>query len=171
MKKEYLECGKICSPHGIRAAVKVESYCDSPAVLAKLKRVYLERAGSYEEREVKSASVGDRFVIMQLSGIDSREDAQAYKNRLIFARREDIPIPKGRVLIADMIGLDVIDADTGRVYGTLTEVNDGVRSQLYTIKTKSGEVLFPAVKEFIEEIDVERGVFIHTIPGFFEDEI
>ena len=93
------------------------------------------------------------------------------KNTVIYARREDIPVPKGRVLIADMIGLDVIDADTGRVYGKLTDVTDGVRHQIYTIATEKGEVLFPAVEEFLKEIDTERGVFIHVIPGFFEDEI
>ena len=108
---------------------------------------------------------------MTLEGIDTREAAQGLKNTVIFAKREDIPIPKGRVLIADMIGLDVIDADTGRIYGTLTEVSDGVRHQIYTIKTDKGEVLFPAVKEFLEEIDTERGVFIRPIPGFFEDEV
>ena len=108
---------------------------------------------------------------MTLSGISSREDAQAYKNRVLYAKREDIPVPEGRVLIADMIGLDVIDADSGRVYGKLADVTDGVRSQIYTVKTEKGEVLFPAVKEFLEEIDTERGVFIHTIPGFFDDEI
>ena len=171
MKKEFLECGRVVSAHGVKAAFKVESWCDSPKILAKLKRVYFESSSGYDEREVISASVADRFVIMTVSGVPTREDAQAYKGRVLFARREDIPIPEGRVLIADMIGLDVIDADTGRVYGTLADVTDGVRSQLYTVKTSKGEVLFPAVKEFLEEIDVEKGVFIHTIPGFFDDEI
>lgn len=171
MKKKYLECGKICSAHGVRGVLKIESWCDSPQVLAKLKKIYFEKSGSYEEREVLSASCAGGTVLMTVSGIDSRESAQALKNTVIYADREDIPVPKGRVLIADMIGLDVIDADSGRVYGTLTDVTDGVRHQIYTIKTEKGEVLFPAVKEFLREIDTERGVFIHVIEGFFDDEI
>ena len=171
MKKEYLECGKICSAHGVRGVLKVESWCDSPSVLVKLKKVYFEKNGEYTESEVVGASAMADMVLMTLSSVNSREEAQALKNTVIYAKREDIPVPKGRVLIADMIGLPVIDADTGRVYGTLTEVNDGVRHQIYTVKTKNGEVLFPAVKEFLREIDVERGVFIHVIEGFFEDEV
>ena len=169
MKKEYLECGKICSAHGVRGALKVEPWCDSPSVLAKLKKVYFEEKGAYVERAVLTSSVSAQFVLMTIEGIDSRESAQASKNTVIYAKREDIPIPKGRVLIADMIGLDVIDADTGRVYGTLTDVTDGVASQIYTVKTEKGDVLFPAVKEFLKEIDTEKGVFIHVIPGFFEE--
>ena len=171
MKKQFLECGKICSPHGVRGILKVEPWCDSPKVLASLKEVYFKCGESYESREVISASVSGALVLMGVSGIDSRESAQALKNTVIYAKREDIPVPEGRVLIADMIGLDVIDADSGRVYGRLTDVTDGVRHQIYTVKTERGEVLFPAVDEFLEEIDTERGVFIHTIPGFFDDEV
>ena len=40
MKKEYLECGKVCSAHGVRGAIKVEHWCDAPRVLASQKRVF-----------------------------------------------------------------------------------------------------------------------------------
>ena len=171
MKKEYLECGKILSAHGVRGVIKAEPWCDSPSVLARLKKIYFQKGEAYLEHEVLGASVSGQLVLLTLSNVDSREAAQALKNTVIYARREDIPVPRGRVLIADMIGLDVIDADSGRVYGTLTDVTDGVRHQIYTVKTNKGEVLFPAVAEFLKEIDVERGVFIHVIPGFFDDEI
>ena len=171
MKKEFLECGKICSPHGVRGILKVEPWCDSPKVLARLKEIYFKRGESYEACAVISASVSTDLVLLGVEGVDSREAAQALKNTVVYAKRADIPVPEGRVLIADMIGLDVIDADSGRVYGTLADVTDGVRHQIYTVKTERGEVLFPAVDEFLEEIDTERGVFIHTIPGFFDDEV
>ena len=171
MKKEYLECGKICSAHGVRGVIKAEPWCDSPSVIQRLSAVYFKKGESYEEHKLLGASLSGQFVLLTLEGVDSREGAQALKNTVLYAKREEIPVPKGRVLIADMIGLDVIDADNGRVYGTLTDVTDGVRHQIYTIKTDKGEVLFPAVKEFLKEIDTERGVFIHVIPGFFDDEI
>lgn len=171
MKKKFLECGRICSAHGVRGVLKVEPWCDSISVLVNLKEIYFDRGGEFISRAVLGASSAGQTALMTLEGIDSREAAQGLKNTVIYAKREDIPVPEGRVLIADMIGLDVIDADSGRVYGTLTEVTDGVRHQIYTVKTASGEVLFPAVKEFLEEIDTERGIFIRPIPGFFEDEI
>ena len=171
MKKKFLECGKICSAHGVRGVLKVEPWCDSISVLTNLKEVYFLKGDTYLPYSVIGASSAGQVALMTLEGIDSREAAQGLKNTVIYAKREDIPVPKGRVLIADMIGLDVIDADSGRVYGTLTEVTDGVRHQIYTVKTEKGEVLFPAVKEFLEEIDTEKGVFIRPIPGFFEDEI
>lgn len=170
MKKEYLECGKICSAHGVRGAVNVEHWCDSAKVLASMKRVFFaERDGSYREVKVKSASCGSRYVIMTFDGLTSRESAQAEKNRILYLHRDDIPLRRGEVLIADMIGLSVIDIDTGRVYGELTEVNDGVQGKLYTVKTENGDVILPGVGDFIKEIDTERGMFVRVIPGFFTE--
>jgi 16S rRNA processing protein RimM len=170
MKKEYLEAGKVCTAHGVRGLLKVESWCDSPKVLAAQKRVFLaDGDGKYEERKVISASVMGELVLMGIEGITSREDAFAYKNKIFYLHRSDVPVKRGAVLIADMIGLDVIDAQTGKIYGTLVEVSDAARGQLYTVKCNTGEVLLPAVPEFIKEIDVERGVFITPIPGFFDE--
>ena len=90
------------------------------------------------------------------------------KNTVLYLKREDIPIPKGAVLIADMIDLPLIDVENGTVYGRITEVNDGVRGKLYTVSTPKGEVIFPGIPEFVKEIDIERGVFVRTIPGFFD---
>ena len=115
------------------------------------------------------ASSGPRFVLMTLDGIDSREAAQAEKNRILYLHRDDIPLADGAVLISDMIGLPVVDIDTGRVYGTLVDVDDGVSSKIYTVRCDTGDVLIPAVPEFIKEIDAERGVFVRLIPGFFPE--
>ncbi len=171
MKKEYLECGKVCTAHGVRGELKIEPWCDSPSVLAAQKRVFiLERDGSYKELAVTKASVFTKFVIMKLAGIDTREAAQAEKNRILYLAREDIPVPKGSYLIADLIGLPVIHADTGRTLGTLTDIDDGVRHKLYTVKTEKGDVLLPGIPEFIKEIAPERGIFVRPIPGFFDDD-
>ncbi len=172
MKKEYLECGKVCTAHGVRGEIKIEPWCDSPKVLAKQKRVFLLDGGEYKECKVASASVFTKFVIMKIEGIDTREAAQAEKNRILYLHRSDIPVAEGACLIADMLGLPVIHAETGDVLGELIDVDDGVRYKLYTVKTKKRDVLLPAIPEFIKEIVPERGIFVCPIPGFFdEDEI
>jgi 16S rRNA processing protein RimM len=169
MKKEFLECGKIRSPHGVRGILNVECWCDSPKVLTSQKRVYmLTKSGEYKAVEVISASSAADRVLMGLAGIDSREAAQAYKNVTIYLHRNDVPVPKGAMLIADMIGLDVIDIDTGRVYGKISSVDDGVRYKLYTVETEGGKVILPGVDEFVKEISEERGMLVRPIPGFFD---
>ena len=169
MKKIYLEGGKVCNAHGVRGVLKVEPWCDSPKVLAIQKRIFFATGdGKYEERRVLGASVSGDLVLLTVEGIDSRESAIGYKNEVIYLHREDVPLKKGAMLVADMIGLDVIDVDSGVTYGKIVDVGEVPRGLLYTIETPKGKVYFPSNPEFVKEIDAERGMFVHTIPGFFD---
>ena len=167
MNKNYLECGKIINTHGIKGAVKVESWCASPFVLADLERVFTEENGGFKEYEVIDASVFKKFVILTLDGIMTVEAAEKMKNRIIYLSRDDIELEDGEVFIADLIGLPVIDADTKEQYGTVSDVINAGASDIYVIKTPDGEAMMPAVKEFVSEIDLERGIFVKPIEGMF----
>lgn len=172
MKQKYLEGGTVVSAHGVRGILKVISYCDSPKILAACRRVFLRLSdGRYEERAVRSASpAGGDAVLLSIEGCDTREDAVAMKNTTLYLSRADIPLPKGSYFIADLFGLPVIDVDTHRRYGTVADITDVPQGKMYTVRTEKGDVLLPGVKEFIKEVDPERGVFIRPIPGFFDEE-
>ena len=167
MNKNYLECGKIINTHGIKGTLKVESWCDSPYVLADLERVFLEKNGTLKEYEVVDASVFKQFVLLDLEGIMTIEAAEKLKNQVIYLSRDDIELDEGEVFIADLIGLPVIDADSGVEYGKIADVMNTGASDIYVIKTPSGEAMMPAVKEFVKEVDLEKGIFIKPIEGMF----
>ena len=169
MKKEYLEGGRICTAHGVKGALKMEHLCDSAKVLASQKRVYFLERGEYTERKVLSASVAGQFVLMSVEGVDSREAAVAMRGRIVYLHRSDIPVKRGDMLIADMIGLPIIHAETKELLGTLSDVSDATGRRIYTVKTERGEVLIPGVPEFIKEINEERGISVLPIPGLFDD--
>ena len=102
MKKEYLEGGRICTAHGVRGLLKVEHMCDEARVLAEVGRVFFYERGAYVERRVKSASVAGGFVLMGIEGIESREEAIAFRGRLLYLHRSDVPLFEGAMFIADM---------------------------------------------------------------------
>ena len=169
MKKTYLEGGKVCAAHGVRGVLKVEPWCDSPRVLADQKRIFLaEGEGEYKEACVLTASVSAEYVLMSIEGVDDRDAAIAMKGRVIYLHREDIPVKKGQMLLADMIGLDVVDATTGVKYGVIKEITEVPRGLLYTIQTEKGDVLYPSAPELVKGIDAERGLLITPISGFFD---
>lgn len=166
-KKAYLEIAKIINTHGVRGAVKLEPWCDSPDVLKRIKTLYLDDETAFAVSGLKSVNGG--FLIASLSGIETVEQAAKLKNKILFAKREDIPLAPGAHFICDLIGLPVIDAVTGRHYGILSDVMQPAVQELYAVKTpKSGTVLLPAVPEFIRKIDEETGIFITPIVGFFD---
>lgn len=166
-ENKYLECGKIINTHGIKGAVKLESWCDSPETLAELDYIYFKIGDDFEKRRVKSATVMKRHVMAYIEGIDDIDSAAALKETVVFADRDDIPLEEGDFFISDLIGLPVIDVDSGIEYGKISEVFNTGASDIYTVKTQDGERMIPAVPEFIIEIDIERGVFVRPIEGMF----
>ena len=165
-----MECAIIINTHGVRGDVKLESLCDSPEVLASLERFFVLEGGKYREIEVKHASVFKQFVLATLDGVDDMDKAMAMKGTTLYAARDDFDLDDGDYFIADLIGLDVIDNVSGKKYGTLTDVINRGASDIYVIKTESGERMMPAVEEFVKRVDLDEGVFVETIPGLLSDD-
>lgn len=169
-KEQYLECGKIINTHGVRGALKIESWCDSPEVLCSIKKLYYKKKDEYIPLEVTKASVHKGCALVYFWGIDSIEAAQLLKNRVVYADRDDIEIDDDRVFVADIIGLPVFDERDGKRLGVLADYLESVASDLFVVKTDSGaEVLVPAVDEFIGHID-DGGVYLRPIEGMFDGE-
>lgn len=167
--KQYLDAGKIVGIHGFRGTVKAESRCDSPRVLASLKRLYLDGdTDAPRLLHVVKSSVTSKHVLLTFAEIDSEDSANALRGCLLYADRSDIPLREGAAFLSDMIGLPVIDAGNGTRYGRLKDVLEGVSSRLYEIDTPNGTVLMPEVDEFIDHISVGDGIYVHPIPGFFD---
>ncbi len=169
-QEKYLECGKIINTHGVRGALVIDSWCDTPEVLCEIKTLYYIKNEEFLPLEVTKASVHKGRALVYFYGIDSIEAAQLLKNRIVFADREDIPIDEDRVFLADIIGLEVFDHNNGNRLGVLTDIIENPAQDIFVVKTENGrEVLVPAVDEFIGHIDEDDGVYLCPIPGMFDD--
>ncbi len=168
--EKFLVCGKVTNTHGIKGAVKVTSYCDTPEDLASLPSVYTERLGVYTRLDIIDASVYKDTVILTLDGINDIEKASQLKNRMVYASRDDFKLREGSFFLADLIGLEVIDAANGKVYGKIENVNTSSPQLLYEIKTVSGTKLLPAVDAFIKEIIPDQAMLVTPVPGLLDDD-
>ena len=167
-KKNYLECGKIVNTHGVKGAVKLESWCNTPEDLAALERIFISQPGGMKEYSVKHASVFKQFVIAELEGINDIDAALSYKNKTVYAAREDFILEEGDYFIADIIGLPIIDVKSGKVYGKLKDVINRGASDIYVVDTQDGEKMMPAVEEFVKEVNPDKGIFVAPIEGMLD---
>ena len=98
--------------------------------------------------------------------------ARALRGQVFYFDRNDATLPAGRWYVADLIGCEVRDADTGKVYGTVTSVDHPGAQDIYTVKSPSGkEYLFPGVDAFLKERNPPEGYILVTpIPGLLDDD-
>ena len=171
MLQPYLEAGRIVGTHGIRGELRVEPWCDSPEFLKKFKTLYWKENDSFTPVQVKSARVHKNLALLQLDGVDSIEEGDVLRGRVLYLARKDARLPEGRYFIADLLGAQVIDADTGRVYGKITEVLKTGANDVYQVTDqKERNYLLPVIDEIVLDTDIEGGtVRVRPIKGIFDD--
>lgn len=81
-------------------------------------------------------------------------------------REDAVPLDDDEYFVADMIGLTVVTED-GEEFGSLKDVIETGANDVYIIDSKEhGEVLVPAIKECILNVDIEAGkMMIHLLDG------
>ena len=171
--KQYLEAGEIVSVHGVYGEMKVYPCTDTAKDFCKLKTLYFDEEGKHPVK-VKSARTQKNMALVSLEGIDDVDTARKYIGRYLFLNRDDIRLPKGTYFIADLIGANVVDIDSGEHYGTICDVTSPADRDIYHVRLQNGEErMIPAVKEFVPEITVsadEATVYIRPIAGLLKDE-
>ena len=168
IKDRFIECGKVINTHGCHGGLKLESWCNSPEDLAALERLYFKKGADYIESRVLRASVYKQFAVVVLNNVNSMDEALALKGATVYAQRDDFELEEGEYFITDLTGLDVIDANNGTIYGKLLEVVNRGASDIYVINTPNGERMIPVVPEFVDRVDIEKGIFVTPIEGMLD---
>lgn len=170
MKKPFLEIGQIVSTQGIRGEVRVQPWCDTASFLTEFDTLYFDEGKT--SVSVESGWVNKNVVVLKLQGVDTVEAARTLRNRILYMDRNDVELEEGTYFIEDLIGMTVVDADSGKEYGKLTSVTQTGANDVYHITAKNGKVtMIPAVPLIVKETDVEgERMAISPIPGLFEEE-
>ena len=162
MKLQFLEAGEIVTTHGVRGEVKVLPWADSPEFLLDFNRVMI----GTKEYKVQQCRVQKSCNLVKLAGVDSMEDAQLLRGKILQVYREDAP--KGLIFAAELVGIQVY-AD-GALIGQLTEVLDYPGNKVYVVKGEY-EYMIPAVKAYILSTDLdENRMVVRLIEGMRTDE-
>ena len=170
--QNYLPACKIVSTHGVRGEMKALPLCDGAAFLAKFKRLFTSADGAGETR-VPGVRAQSSVILLRLDGVTDMDAARAQVGRTYYLAKADAKLPRGRYFIDDLLGCDVVDADTDRLYGQLTNVDRPAAQDIYTVTDGAGEEhMLPAVPEFVKKIDIDaRKIFVTPIEGMFTDAV
>lgn len=165
--EQLLQVGVITQPHGVRGEVKVFPTTDDPVRFKKLKKVILDTGKEKLDLEVEHVKFFKQFVIVKFKEFDNINDIERYKRCSLLVTRENaVPLEEDEYFVADMIGMKVITED-GTEFGTLSDVMETGANDVYVIDSKEhGEVLMPAIKECVLNVDMESGIItVHLMSG------
>lgn len=165
--EQFLRVGVISSTHGIRGEVKVFPTTDDVKRFKKLKNVILDTGREHLHLEVEGVKFFKQFVILKFKGIDNINDIEKYKGKdLLVDRANAVKLRKDEYFVVDLIGLEVFTED-GEKFGVMKDVLETGANDVYIIDSLNhGEVLIPAIKQCVLDIDIEANkMVIHLMKG------
>lgn len=165
-----LRVGVISSTHGVKGEVKVFPTTDDSARFKQLKKVILDTGREQIDLEIEGVKFFKNMVILKFKGYDFIEEIEKYKGKdLLITRDLAVKLGPDENFIFDLIGLLVVK-DDGEELGTLTDVIKTGANDVYEVKMTDGrEVLLPAIKECVLNVDLEKKVVtVHMMDGLLD---
>ena len=165
--QDLFRIGIITEPHGVRGEVKIYPTTDEPGRIGKIKEIILMD----RENQILLHPEGQKFqkdrVIVKFREFQNRDQVEGLrKKELYVTRKYAVKCKKDEYLIADLIGLKVIDEE-GVEIGIVTDILRTGANDVYEIERLDGtELLLPSIKECILDVHIEEGfVKVHVMEG------
>jgi 16S rRNA processing protein RimM len=157
--------GAVAGAFGVRGEVRLKSFCAEPAAIAGYGPLSTED-GTRRFEVTITRPIPQGFAA-RLSGIGTREEAEALRGQRLYADRDRLPaLPEDEFYHADLIGLTVVD--TGGVpLGRVIAVHDHGAGDILEIAgegPRGGSILLPFTQEIVPTVDLASGRIVADPP-------
>ncbi|MEA2030043.1 MAG: ribosome maturation factor RimM [candidate division Zixibacteria bacterium] len=163
--------GRLGRPRGINGEIFVTPDTDFPDRFIGLEEIFIGNHGNWEKLEIESSRLVSGRPVLLFEGMRSPEDVARLTNCELAVLKENlVELPQESYYIFDLIGCEVIEENTGRLFGKIVDVEQYPANDAYVIDTVKGDrILFPAVKQFVKEIDIIAKRVTIDVAGMIED--
>ena len=167
--EQMLRVGVITSTHGVRGEVKVFPTTDDAKRFKTLKKVILDGREPLE-LSIEQVKFFKNMVILKFKGYDNINDVETWRQRdLLITRDQAVELKEDEYFITDLIGLTVVNEEEA-VLGRVKDVLEtGANAVEYVELTGGKELLLPAIKDCILNVDLEGGrMKVHVLDGLMD---
>lgn len=165
--EEILQVGIITTTHGVKGEVKVFPTTDDANRFKKLREVILDTGKEKISLEIEGVKFFKQMVILKFKEIDTLDDVAKYRQAGLYVTRDNaVKLGRDEYFIADLIGVEVYD-ESDQIIGSLEDVMETGANDVYVIRMTDGrELLLPAIKQCILDVDVQGGrMKVHVLEG------
>jgi 16S rRNA processing protein RimM len=160
----------IVGAHGIKGAVRVKFFTETPEYYLSVKLFFLENSGQLLSIKVSRILPSKKGWIILFEGIDSRNAAENIKGcRLLLPDEQLKPLESDEFFVHQLIGCRVEDQN-GLFLGEVTDFLETGANNVYEVHNGEIEFLIPDVPHVVLELDLEKHcMIIDPLPGLIEN--
>ncbi len=154
--------GAIAGAFGVRGEVRLKSFCAQAEDIATYGPLATEDGRrSFAVRLTRPVNGG---LGARLSGVETKEQADALKGTTLWADRAALPsLPDDEFYHADLIGLEVVDTG-GASLGRVRAVHDHGAGDILEIYGAAGVLLVPFTRAAVPTVDLAAGRIVADPP-------
>jgi 16S rRNA processing protein RimM len=158
----------VIGAQGLKGAVKVKLFTETPEALAKYGPLRDAKGKSYDVIACRPGKPGEAVISFQ--GIADRGAAEALKGTELFVPRTALPdTAEEEFYHADLVGLEAQDSE-GRVLGKIAAIHNYGAGDVMEIARADGDsVLLAFTRETVPTIDIPGGRIVVAVPEYDED--
>jgi 16S rRNA processing protein RimM len=167
MDAERILVGAIAGAFGVKGEVRLKSFCAEPADIARYAPLWAADGRTYGVTIVRPIPQG---FAARLTGVATREQAEALRGTRLFADRARLPsLPDDEFYHADLIGLDVVDAGGAPLGQVRAVLNHGAGDILDVQAPGRPALLLPFTRAVVPTVDLAARRIVADPPGEAED--
>ncbi len=153
----YLNVGFLRRPHGVRGEIMLEIQTEHTEIFLPESQFYLGE--QYIPYTIASSRPHKKGILLSFEGIQDRDKVGEFRNTHVYAKTSELPsLPKDEFYDYEIIGLEIIEEETGKSLGTLNEIVKTGANDVYVVKSEDGkEILLPAIPDVVLDIDLVEG--------------
>ncbi len=165
MSDGFILLGRFGAPHGVRGEIRIKSFTADPMAIAAYGEVS-DRVGAMRFRLTNARHLKDDMLVARVTGVATREAAQALTNVEIYIERAKLPAAaEDEFYLNDLIGLEARLAN-GERFGRVVNVANFGAGDIIEIDTGSAETkLIPFTREAVPVVDVNAGFLVVDPPA------
>ncbi len=166
--KDLVCVGAIAGSFGVKGEVRLKSFCAEPAAISIYAPLSDESGKSYDVKITRTIKNG---LAARLSGVSSKEAADALKGTRLFAPRDRLPeLDDDEFYHADLLGMAVLDTGGTKLGSVKAVLNHGA-GDLLEVNTGQGVVLLPFSLAVVPTVDLAgRRIIVDPPDGTFSDD-
>ena len=161
-REGFIAVGFVRGPRGVRGELKVAPLTDFPQRFQPGATLW---AGGVQ-RTVRRVRVHRDALLVEMDGIDNREQADDLRGSLLEVPEEALPpLASDSYFRFQIEGMEVVDL-AGRLLGRIEEVLTTGANDVYVVRGAETELLLPAIDSVVKEVDVHgRRMVVELLPG------
>lgn len=169
--RALIAVGRLRRPVGLKGEMSLEVLTDSRERLQGIERTWVGRTADRARiHRMQHVRLTRQAVVVKLSEVDSRSQAEEYRDHYVFVDEEDSPGPEpGSYYVHEVVGLEVVD-EQGRRLGTVADVQKFPAQDLWIVERDNRQYMIPAVREFIRSVELDRRrIIVRPIEGLIDE--